>query len=428
MKRKLSNRVRAAIGLLAGISIFGLSIGTLPSPSKRAIAQTTFQQQEIPDQGRFVAVAAPVGDGSTHKLVIFEQRSDQRLCWDESGSNPTIVIPLLLTFDFTGICGRSIDSNGFSMRMAGNDMGLTHTLSIIRTDTDMLLMGVNPLRRRDPAVEIGRTNGITTDFAKITLNPGWRFARRAYEGQPLGHVYLANDRSFEEVAGAPAPSPVVINPAPRPSQPTQPTQPTVTSFPDITGDIYRSEIEGAIARGFVGGFPEDNTFRPLAPLTREQLVSLVLSSLDELPGINLPIPAQAAGNPYPDVAANRWSAAKIQFARDVNIVSGYQDGTFQPEQTVTRAELIAVLRRAAEYGKALRQLSPNLTIQQAAFNFSDVSDHWAATVVSQMSAYCRVATPLNEQGNSFFPNQAAQRNYAASATLRMLQCVEAEQA
>jgi hypothetical protein len=40
-----------------------------------------------------------------------------------------------------------------------------------------------------------------------------------------------------------------------------------------------------------------------------------------------------------------------------------------------------------------------------------------------MSAYCGVASPLNETGNAFSPNLAARRNYAAAATLRMLNCI-----
>jgi hypothetical protein len=41
-----------------------------------------------------------------------------------------------------------------------------------------------------------------------------------------------------------------------------------------------------------------------------------------------------------------------------------------------------------------------------------------------MSSYCEVASPLNETGSSFFPNSSAQRNYAAAATLRMMNCVK----
>jgi len=46
--------------------------------------------------------------------------------------------------------------------------------------------------------------------------------------------------------------------------------------------------------------------------------------------------------------------------------------------------------------------------------------------VGQMSSYCGVASPLNERGSDFAPDSAAQRNYAAAATLRMLNCVKGQ--
>jgi len=408
---KSSLRLGLAATLLAGLSTLTVA--------KTAVAQF-FGQQDIPQQNRLVAVAAPVDGGSSHKLVIFEQIRNDRACWSESGSNPTIVNPLLLTFDFTGICSRSIDSNGYSIRMAGEDLGLTYSLSIVRSGNDLVLVGKNPIRRSDPVVEIGRAYGLTTDYAKLVLHPGWRFTRRTYNGQTLGHIYLTNDQSFAQVAGQPIPTqPVVVNPTPPPTTPSN-------TFPDIAGDLYRAEIEGALARGFVSGFAEDNTYRPRASLTREQLVSLVLESLAKIPGVSFPVPAQAGGNPYPDVLQGRWSAAKIQLARDVNIVSGYPDGMFRPAQVVTRAEMIAVLRRASEYGKALRGLNTAINPRQGPATFSDLNGHWSQQAVLTMSSYCRVASPVNEQGQSFAPNSPALRNYAAAATLRMLNCVETD--
>jgi hypothetical protein len=189
--------------------------------------------------------------------------------------------------------------------------------------------------------------------------------------------------------------------------------------------VYRAEIEQAIALGFVKGF-EDQTFRPLAAVTREQVVSLVIEALLRLPNTTLNVPAKAAGNPYPDVERDRWSAAKVGFARDVGIVSGYPDGTFKPTQAVKRAELIALLRRAAEYGKTMKRLSSQLTNTNPQRDFPDLGTHWSASLVTQMSGYCRVASPLNEEGSDFVPELPAQRNYAAAATLRMLNCVNQE--
>ena len=49
------------------------------------------------------------------------------------------------------------------------------------------------------------------------------------------------------------------------------------------------------------------------------------------------------------VNATRWSTAMIKWAKFNGIMQGYSDGTFRPTQTVTRAELMAVLRKAIQY-------------------------------------------------------------------------------
>lgn len=377
---------------------------------------TQFGQQEV-DQTKFIAVASPYRNGNAHQLLILEQLSNDRPCWTEYVSSqglPTIVEPLLLDFDFTGVCSRSTDSNGYSIRVNGEDFGLNYSLRVVPHDGDMLLVGV-PGDRRVPYILIGRTSGITSDFAKINLNPGWRFTRRTFADRSLGHVYLTYDGDLTAtlIEGIRAGNVVAL---------PEPTPAITARFPDTRNDIYLAEINQAVAIGFIAGF-NDNTFRPAESLTREQLVSMVIEALSSLPGIAVNVPTQAYGNPYTDVSADRWSATKLEFARQNNIVSGYQDGSFRPAQPVTRAELMAVLRRAAEYAKSLQGQSPQLQPNQPETSFSDTAGHWASLLIGQMSTFCNVATPLNERGTEFAPDRAAQRNYAAAATLRMLNCV-----
>ncbi|NCJ07523.1 DUF3747 domain-containing protein [Synechococcales cyanobacterium C] len=367
-----------------GVLVAGSAISLSPATA------VTFGQQEV-DQSRFIAVAAPVGT-QFHQLLVIEQISDARPCWETSGSNPVVVEPLLVNFDFTGICGRSVDSNGYSLRIDGEDLGLQYSLRVRRRDNDLVLVAA-PSRSGQEEIEIGRANGFTQGFAKLRLDPGWRFTKRSFEDRVLGHIYLTR-----ETGDLP--------------------------FPDVAGDIYLAEIREAVSLGFIAGFSEDNTFRPRSPLTREQLVSMILESLTTIPNLNVQLPTQTSSNPYPDVAASRWSAAKIQFARQNQIVSGYEDGSFRPTQTVTRAEMMAVLRRTAEYVKTRQGRDTTLAQTQTPASFTDTSTHWAADVIRQMSGYCGVASALNEQGQAFAPNQSALRNYAAAATLRMLNCVK----
>ena len=42
----------------------------------------------------------------------------------------------------------------------------------------------------------------------------------------------------------------------------------------------------------------------------------------------------------------------------------------------------------------------------------------------QMSAFCRVASPLNEQGDAFVPEEQANRDYTAAAIVRAVTCEE----
>ncbi|NJK29508.1 MAG: DUF3747 domain-containing protein [Acaryochloris sp. RU_4_1] len=362
-------------------------------PLSAAIA-ANFSEKEI-DQSKFVLVAAPVGTSGIHQLLVLEQISPDKQCWSESGTNPVTIDPLLLKFDFTGLCGRSVDSNGYSIRIDGEDLGGRYLLQVRKTSTDLVLMGVPDSKAKgDQEIELGRTNGYTASFAKIILHPEWRLTRRTFNKKPLGHVYISKGLS-----GIP--------------------------FPDVENDIYLKEIRDAVALKFIAGF-QDDTFRPLDPLTREQLVSMILEALKNVPGINFQVPSQISSSPYPDVAANRWSAAKIAFAQTNNIVKGYPDGKFQPTREVTRAEMMAVLKRAAEYAKSLAKLDPKLASKQTATNFTDISTHWAAAVITEMSSYCGVASPLDEKGLAFTPNQSAKRNYAAAATLRTLNCLKAE--
>jgi hypothetical protein len=79
------------------------------------------------------------------------------------------------------------------------------------------------------------------------------------------------------------------------------------------------------------------------------------------------------------------------------IVSGDKNGTFKPTQPVTRAELMGVLPIAAEF-RLSAGMQPNLVAKEPSKTFSDIQNYWAASIITQMSAYCSVAAAINEIG------------------------------
>ncbi|MBM0741357.1 DUF3747 domain-containing protein [Phormidium sp. CLA17] len=201
---------------LATLATLALAAVSQATP---AIAQSMFGQQEI-DQSRFVAVASPYG-GNAHQLLIIKQLSNVRSCWSESGASPTRINPLLVEFDFTDICGRSIDSNGYSMRVGGEDQNWRYSFRVMKREGDLHLIAAPNTDRTLPELLIARTRGYTSGFAKFYFEPGWRVTERSYQGSSLGHIYLTNNQSIASLnAAAIAARPVFTRPvAAYPSSP-----------------------------------------------------------------------------------------------------------------------------------------------------------------------------------------------------------------
>ena len=216
---KFSLGRRLALMAAMGLGVAGLGEGALAGPPRGGIA-TQFGQREV-NPNNFIVVASPYGDNA-HQLLILEQLSQARPCWQEQGNNPVRVEPLLVQFDFTGICGRSSDSNGYSLRVGGQDLGWRYSLRVVKREGELRLVGISTVNRQLPELQIGRANGITTSFAKIVLDPGWRLTKRVYQGKALGHIYLTHDRPLAtlENTGENADTPPAQGAPPSRSQPS----------------------------------------------------------------------------------------------------------------------------------------------------------------------------------------------------------------
>jgi hypothetical protein len=172
-----------ALGLLAGVAA-----------AAPAAAKQLFDAIEV-DESRFVIVAVPIGStGARAQLQIYEQIDpSKRPCFQVSGSNPATVNPLLGTFDFTGICRRYVDSQGYSARVGGEDLGSGYRFVVRRSGDDNLLFAAPAgATAGKPEMLVARSNGagVPTDFTELKLEPGWKVKRRAFGGRGLGHVYL----------------------------------------------------------------------------------------------------------------------------------------------------------------------------------------------------------------------------------------------
>jgi hypothetical protein len=198
---------------------WGIALGGVAASP--VAAGSLFQIADL-NQQNFVLVSAPIGDGTRAQLNIYEQLNDRRPCYEKIGSQPTQVNPLLSTFDFTGICGRFLDANGYSLRVGGTDLAPSYRLSVIRRPDDNVLLAVPTSPGAGPEMVVARTQGSGNGFLKLVMEPGWELKRRAYNGRNLGHVYLY--RADWPGGGEAVATPVLPSP---PSLPTNglPVQP-----------------------------------------------------------------------------------------------------------------------------------------------------------------------------------------------------------
>jgi hypothetical protein len=167
---------------------FGTSIivSSLAIETSQAIA---FSEQEV-NQQQFIAVAIPY-NYKEYRLEIIEQLPGGQSCWRESGVNPVTVELLLNNFDYTNSCRRISNTNGYTLRIDGQDDIVARTDKIVARNGELQLVAFH----KDPTqadLVIGTTGGISENQPlKIMLNQGWRITKRVHNGQTLNHVYIS---------------------------------------------------------------------------------------------------------------------------------------------------------------------------------------------------------------------------------------------
>lgn len=107
-------------------------------------------------------------------------------------------------------------------------------------------------------------------------------------------------------------------------------------FSDVPyGSVYYQFVETAFYHHIIAGY-SDGTFRPGEPITRAQVTKLVVLAK----GWSLISPAQPD---FTDVTTAYWAYSFIETAFLQGVISGYQDGTFQPNDLVNRAQFSKIL-------------------------------------------------------------------------------------
>ena len=117
---------------------------------------------------------------------------------------------------------------------------------------------------------------------------------------------------------------------------------------------------------YIAGY-EDGTVRPNNNITRAEVATIFFRLFTD----EYRETYWSTNNPFSDVAYTAWYNNAVSTTSNAGIIAGYPDGTFQPNNYITRAEFATIAARflSEEY------VGPDL--------FTDISGHWAAEYINR---------------------------------------------
>lgn len=115
---------------------------------------------------------------------------------------------------------------------------------------------------------------------------------------------------------------------------------TESSFTDVkAGAWYNNSIATLEKAGVIVDTAKGGAFRPNEAITRAELAAMLAQFSDAKP---------VKGVKFSDVPAEHWAYEAIAIAAKMGWIEGYPNGTFRPDATITRAEMMTLVNRALE--------------------------------------------------------------------------------
>lgn len=112
------------------------------------------------------------------------------------------------------------------------------------------------------------------------------------------------------------------------------------SFSDVSTDDWYNESVSTMANGkYITGYP-DGTFGGNKNITRAEFVAMLVRFIG----------VQNEDCSFTDVSRDYWAYGCIATATKAGWIAGYTDGTFKPEQPITRAEAMTIINRVLNRG------------------------------------------------------------------------------
>ena len=182
--------------------------------------------------------------------------------------------------------------------------------------------------------------------------------------------------------------------------PSPSAMPEITpAYQDISGHWAEKDILYLSQQGYVNGYGDE--FRPDQTITRAEAATILARMTQAKKG------EEAA--PFSDVSADAWYADSVAIAYQAGLINGFEDGTFRPDEWITRAQLTKMVVETYRYmgGKVPDEAG------SAAFTDAEAFEAWA---ISYINAAVELGLISGDPDGSFRADDTATR----AETVRML--------
>ncbi|OGJ55497.1 hypothetical protein A3D88_04550 [Candidatus Peribacteria bacterium RIFCSPHIGHO2_02_FULL_52_16] len=173
-------------------------------------------------------------------------------------------------------------------------------------------------------------------------------------------------------------------------------------FPDVPDShIYRTEIENLAGVQVINGNP-NGTFQPDEPVNRAAMLKMLYKASGRIPDLS-------NVDCFPDVPKGAWFESYVCDAEANRFVQGYSDGTFRPQNNVTRAEAIKLTMLILDI-----EVPEMTSINRDVLKFVDISTAaWYTKYLS--AAFTKGVLPIvGQSGARFYPDWPLLRGEAAA--------------
>ncbi len=180
-------------------------------------------------------------------------------------------------------------------------------------------------------------------------------------------------------------------------------------FNDMTNHWAKTAVNDMGSRMVIGG-TGNGLFYPEIGITRAEFAAIIVRGL----GLKL----EHGKSPFSDVESADWYSSAIQTAYAYRLISGFEDGTFRPNETITREQAMVILSRAMEI-TGLKSKLPFQPWDAALRSRSDLTNvsEWALSSVAEC---VQAGIVTGRSGNMLAPREMITRAEAAVMIERLL--------